>query len=213
MNVTKYEHACLVLEEQGKLFVIDPGIFSESLPALENVAAVVVTHVHQDHFAIDRIRRLLGENADAQLITVQAVADELGADFSPKVVTGGNTEQVGPFKLNFYGGEHAVIHSSIPVTDNVGVLVNDQLYYPGDSFAQPDSLPVSLLAVPASAPWMRVGEAIDFIAAVKPGRVFPTHNAILSEVGAAIHYRLLEDAASAVQAQFIFLQPGDSTTV
>lgn len=213
MKVTKYEHACLVVEEQGKLLVIDPGIFSESLPALQNVAAVVVTHVHQDHFAIDKVRLILGENPEAQLITVQAVADELDPSFKPKVVTGGNEDTVGPFTLNFYGGQHAVIHASIPVTDNVGVFVNDQLYYPGDSFALPDNKPVPLLAVPASAPWMRVGEAIDFIASVKPTRVFPTHNAILSDVGAAIHYRLLEEAAAAVTSEFFLLAPTEETTV
>ena len=35
-------------------------------------------------------------------------------------------------------GEHAVIHSSIPVIDNVGVLVNDTVYYPGDSLFVPE---------------------------------------------------------------------------
>lgn len=213
MNVTKYEHACLVLEEDGKRLVIDPGIFSESLPAIENVVGVVVTHVHQDHFAIDRVRRLLGENPGAQLFTVRAVADELQGDLNPKVVTGGSTDTVGPFKLDFFGGQHALIHESIPKTDNVGVLVNDKVYYPGDSFALADGKTVPLLAIPASAPWMRVGEAIDFLANVKPQRVFPTHNAILSEVGAAIHYRLLEEAAAAVAAEFVFLAPTETTSV
>jgi hypothetical protein len=39
--------------------------------------------------------------------------------------------------MTFHGGRHSVIHSSIPVIDNVGVLVNDAFYYPGDSYAVP----------------------------------------------------------------------------
>jgi hypothetical protein len=44
----------------------------------------------------------------------------------------------GPFTLRFFGGRHSVIHESIPVIDNVGVLVDDAFYYPGDSYAAPE---------------------------------------------------------------------------
>jgi hypothetical protein len=70
--------------------------------------------------------------------------------------------------MTFHGGRHSVIHSSIPVIDNVGVLVNDAFYYPGDSYAVPEGVDVARR--PIGAPWLKIGEAIDFVLAVKPRR-------------------------------------------
>jgi probable F420-dependent oxidoreductase len=74
---------------------------------------------------------------------------------------------VGDFTLRFFGGTHAVIHSSIPTIENVGVLVNEELYYPGDSYAVPEGIEVDTLAAPLGAPWLKIGEAMDYVLAVK----------------------------------------------
>ena len=52
MKLTKYTHACVRLEKDGKVLVIDPGTFSESGEALNGAHAVLITHEHNDH--IDR---------------------------------------------------------------------------------------------------------------------------------------------------------------
>ncbi|MGO7984029.1 hypothetical protein ACC691_40010, partial [Rhizobium johnstonii] len=77
-------------------------------------------------------------------------------DFAIETVSAGDEVTVGAFTLRFFGGRHAVIHSSIPIVDNVGVLVNDTLYYAGDSFTIPDGVDVQVLAAPAGAPWMKL---------------------------------------------------------
>lgn len=209
MKITKYEHACLVLEEQGKQLVIDPGIFSTSLPELTEVVAVVVTHIHPDHFDQEKLQAIFAKNPEAQLYTVPAVAAELKGKFAPKAALHDMGVAVGPFHLEFFGEQHAVIHNSIPLTDNVGVLVNETLYYPGDSFTLPDET-VEILAVPASAPWMKVSEAIDFIEAIRPKIVFPTHNALLSEQGTDIHNRLLGTATEAAGGSYQTLATGQT---
>ena len=48
MQITKYEHALLVIEEAGSQLVIDPGSYS-NLPQLKNVVAIAYTHLHDDH--------------------------------------------------------------------------------------------------------------------------------------------------------------------
>lgn len=68
------------------------------------------------------------------------------------VVHTGDTVEAEPFTLRFFGGTHAVIHASIPVVDNLGVLIDDELYYAGDSFTVPEGVDVDVLAVPAGAP-------------------------------------------------------------
>lgn len=208
MKLTKYEHACLVLEEQGQKLIIDPGVFSVSCTDFTNVAGVVVTHVHPDHFDTDKLTAVISQNPGAVIFTVQVAAAELDSTLPVTIVTGNEQQTAGPFTLDFTGGEHAVIHPSYPTTQNVGVMVNKALYYPGDSFALPPQA-VDVLAVPASAPWLKLSEAMDFITAVKPKRVFPTHNAILSDIGAGIYDRLLEAAAGNTKAEYVKLKSGD----
>lgn len=67
--------------------------------------------------------------------------------------------ELGDFNLKFYGKDHAEIDPKTPVAQNIGVLVNNQLYYPGDSFT-PCPEKFKILAIPASAPWLRVGQTI-----------------------------------------------------
>ena len=212
MKVTKYEHACLDIEHQGRRLLIDPGVFTTSIPNFDNVAAVVVTHVHPDHLDSAKLKLILSSNPSVAIFTVQAVGDELRGSVPVKIVSGGDTAKIGNFNLRFYGGQHALIHKSYPTTDNVGVMVNDKLYYPGDSFTLPD-ISVPVLAVPASAPWLKIGEAIDFIKEIKATQVFPTHNAVLSEIGMTINNRLLEAATSSEDGTYVNLAPGQSLSL
>ena len=103
-------------------------------------------------------------------------------DHKSQAAISGQTLNVGPFNLEFFGGEHATIHPDIPVVGNIGVMINDSLYYPGDSFSVPTK-PVKILALPVSAPWMKISDMIDFLRAIKPVLAFPTHDAILSDSG------------------------------
>lgn len=208
MKLTKYAHACLVLEEQGKKLVIDPGEYTPDFGALDNIAAVVVTHMHGDHFNKEHLDAILKANPDAQIFTTQEVADELRGKsvMVPEIYT---DYTAGPFGLRFAGEVHAQIHQGVPRPQNIGVLVNGSFYYPGDSFVAPDH-DVQTLAVPASAPWLKIGEAMDFIQACQPKKVFPTHNALLSELGLVSANKWLAQACQHDNAEFISLSPGES---
>jgi L-ascorbate metabolism protein UlaG (beta-lactamase superfamily) len=213
MTITKYEHACVVLEEQGKQLVIDPGVYTSSLPALDNVVGIIITHIHQDHLDKTKIQEILSNNPQAKIYSVQEVADGLkDSGLKVQVVADGSKADVEYFKLEFLGKDHALIHKSLPINQNVGVMINDVLYYPGDSFTLP-ARPVEILAVPSSAPWMTVGDGMDFILAVKAKKAFATHNALLSEAGHNVNNNMLEMAAKQVQTDYMFLRPGESIEV
>ncbi len=183
MKLTKYEHACFTVEKDGKVLVVDPGGYTTDLPALENVVAVIITHKHADHFDINAVEALFASNPDIVVYSPQQVDESLvAAAFSHKAVAAGETISCGPFELEFFGGDHAEIHASLPIDQNVAVMVNDTVYYPGDSFTQPNK-PVAVLALPVAAPWLKMSEVIDYIAEVKPTMAFPTHDAILSSTG------------------------------
>ena len=129
-----------------------------------------------------------------------------------EVVKHGDKIEVGPFTLEFFGEKHAVIHESIPVLDNVGVLVNDELYYAGDSFTVPDAA-VGTLAAPLGAPWLKIGEAMDFVLAVKPQRAFYAHDMTLSVAGKGMHIERLKWATEQGEGTFHPLEVNESLDI
>ncbi len=120
---------------------------------------------------------------------------------------------VEPFTLEFFGGQHAVIHESLPVVDNVGVLVNGQFYYPGDSYAVPEGVDVKLLAAPIGAPWLKIGEAMDFVLAVAPRQAFGTHDMTLSVIGRDMARARITWAVEQGGGEFLALDPGEATDI
>jgi L-ascorbate metabolism protein UlaG (beta-lactamase superfamily) len=208
MKLTKYEHACLVLEISDEKLIVDPGAFSTPLGDLGDVRAIVITHEHPDHWTPEQLDRILARNPDVTIYGPAGVAlAATGYDIT--TVTDGDTAEVGPFQLAFYGSRHAVIHSSIPVIDNVGVLVNNTLFYPGDSFTVPP-VAVDTLAVPSAAPWLKIGEAMDYVTAVAPKRSFPTHEMVASVIGKGMANDRLRTMTEAAGGQFFPLEPNDT---
>lgn len=207
MRITKHEHACLRLEAEGKPLIIDPGSFTLPLSDLHGLAAIVITHEHPDHWTPEHLERL---RRDAPGVPVYGTAGVAASAPDVIVVSPGDTVTAGPFTMTFHGGRHSVIHSSIPVIDNVGVLVNDAFYYPGDSYAVPAHTDVDLLAAPIGAPWLKIGDAIDFVLTVKPRRAFGTHDMTLSRVGLEMHRARLAWATEQNGGEFVTLDPGES---
>jgi L-ascorbate metabolism protein UlaG (beta-lactamase superfamily) len=190
MELVKYEHACFTVEKDGQLLVVDPGNFSGDFIAPADVVAVVFTHEHADHFDRDQLASIIDKNPDAIIVAHPSITNQIEV-FQTRSINAGDRITIGPFDLEFFGGEHALIHAGIPAIANLGVMVNDLLYYPGDSFALPSDRSVDTLAIPAAAPWMKMSEAMDYLAAVRPRFAFPTHDAILSSEGQALADRLL----------------------
>ena len=207
MKLTKFEHSCLIIEVSGSRLIIDPGVFTMPLGDIGDVVAVVITHEHGDHWTPDQLQRIIERNPDA---TIYGPAGVVAAakDFTVVQVADGDVIEIEPFNLKFFGEKHAVIHESVPVIDNVGVLVNDELYYPGDSLTVP-GVTVGTLAAPAGAPWLKVGEAMDFVLAVKPRRALPVHEMVLSVAGKGMTNDRLSWATTQGGGEFFVLEPGE----
>lgn len=212
VRITKHEHATLVLTTADGSIVVDPGMFLSAVDP-EDVVGVVITHEHQDHWTPENVRRILERNPGSRVLGPKGFSTAAaGADFEVETVHVGDTVEVSGFELRFFGGKHAVLHESIPVIDNLGVLVNGELYYGGDSMEVPD-VEVSTLAAPMGGPWQKVGEAVDFVLAVKPKHVFPVHDMMLSVAGRSVWLPRLQWAAEQVGASFHDLAPGESIDV
>jgi L-ascorbate metabolism protein UlaG (beta-lactamase superfamily) len=211
MRITKYEHACFVASIAEKKLVVDPGSFTVPLPDTNNVVAVVVTHEHGDHWTPEHLQRILDNSPDVKFFGPAGVA-AAATDFEFTVVADGQKISIDPFELEFFGEQHAIIHSSFPIVDNVGVLINGTVFYPGDSFTQgPPS--VDLLAVPASAPWLKIGEVMDYVLAAKPKRSFPVHEMVNSVIGNGMANARIQATTEQGGGEFFPLAPGESIEV
>ena len=211
MKITKHGHACLELLEGGQRILIDPGVYTASMGDAENVLAVVITHMHDDHCNEAQLDRILQNSPDAKIYGTDEVCRRL-ADYQTTAVHHGDFYTQAGFTLEFFGDLHAEIHRSIPLLQNCGVLVNDSLYYPGDSYTKPDR-EVEILACPTSAPWLKISDVMDFVAAVKPKRCFATHNIHLSEIGHDLNNGRVKQVVEAGGGTFEYLRVGDSTEV
>jgi len=209
MKVTKLEHSCLLLEKAGEVLVVDPGSFTAPVTDTRGIVAVLITHEHPDHWTPEQLNRIRKSNPDARILGPAGVG-AAAADFDVEVVAAGDEVRVGGFSLRFFGGRHAEIHRSIPIVDNVAVLVDEELYYAGDSFQIPEGVTVPTLAVPAGAPWLKIAEVIDYVDAIAPRRSFPVHEMVLSVAGKQMSNGRIEAATQAHGGEFFALEPGDS---
>ena len=198
MQLTKYKHSCVRLDDGDRTLVIDPGMFSDLDAALDGADAVLVTHEHADHLQPDRLRAAARAEPRLQIWAPAPVAASL-ADLGEQVLTvePQQTFQAAGFTVRTFGGQHAVIHPIIPVIANVGYLVDEAVYHPGDSLIVPP-VPVETLLLPVSAPWSKVAEVIDFAISVRAPRAYPIHDAIVAD----IYHSLLAGTLVPIAAQF-----------
>jgi L-ascorbate metabolism protein UlaG (beta-lactamase superfamily) len=185
MQLTKFSHACVRLERDGAVLVIDPGELAEAA-ALDGVDAVLVTHEHVDHLDVGALTDALAKRPAVRIYTHPEVTPKLGdlAEVVTEVRSGEEFTAAG-FGVRAFGGRHAEIHPDLPRVANLGYHV-EGVYHPGDSFDVPDGVEVHTLFVPVSGPWLRLAYSADFVRAVAPRRAYALHDGLCNELGARV---------------------------
>jgi L-ascorbate metabolism protein UlaG (beta-lactamase superfamily) len=194
MRITKFGHSCIRLEHDGKVVVVDPGMFTDP-EAVDGADAVLITHEHPDHYLPDHLAR-----TDAPVLTIDAVAARIRDDapaVAERVTVVSPGERFDPGIPAVAVGElHAVIHPDLPRFHNSGYLLtlgDTTVFHPGDALTVPEQH-VDVLCVPVSAPWMRAAEAVDFARTVAAPHNLAIHDRVYSEAGLRIvdgHFGLL----------------------
>ncbi len=180
MIITKFGHCCLLIEVKGVWILTDPGNYNET-PMVEGIDAILITHEHPDHLHVEALQIILAKNPEAQVITHIGVGKILdGAGITYTSIADGETVEVRGVSVESSGSEHACIHHDLPVVQNTGFFIDKTLFYPGDSFHNPEKA-VTILALPVAGPWMKLSEAIEYAKLIKPKVVFPVHDGMLRQ--------------------------------
>jgi len=213
MKITKHAHACIALDKDDCHLVIDPGAFTPNAAELvANTDTVLITHEHFDHFDEGMIAAALDARPGLKVYGPSAVVEKLKSRAGQVVaVAEGDRFQVGEFDIAVFGKQHARIHDDIPPFVNVGYLIDDRVFHPGDAYYVPP-VSVEVLFLPTSGPWTKVGEAVDYVRAVNPKLLVQIHEVMLSEIGQQSVARIINpNMLSTVPLTIV--PTGDSITI
>jgi L-ascorbate metabolism protein UlaG (beta-lactamase superfamily) len=206
MRITKFGHACLLVEDKDVRFLIDPGTMSEGFDELTAIDAILVTHDHADHVDAPAVKRLLEANAEAKVYADAGGVKILAEDgVEAQAVKDGDVFKVNGVEVKVAGEFHDPIHRDLPAMSNVGYLVAGRLFYPGDALTVP-SFAVEILALPTGGPWMKTEEGIDYLTEIKPKVAIPVHDALYARPG--MFNRIFVQTADKIGASFRVIDDG-----
>ena len=136
MIITKYEQSGFVLKSDKKRIAVDIGEYTprETVERLAQVSAVIVSHIHKDHWSEEYAQMLGGK-----LFTVAQVAEavESPEKLDIHIHKVGDTFKIPetPFTVTVLPSDHGP-HVSSPV-ENTALLISDgdsSVYFLGDMF-------------------------------------------------------------------------------
>ncbi len=212
MELTKFGHACVRLEKDGRRLVIDPGGLTDPR-ALEGADAVLVTHEHFDHFSEEVLRRAAAARPGLRIWANSSVAKRLDGLGARVTATGeGDAFGAAGFDVTVHGAWHAVIHPDVPRVPNVGFLVDGALFHPGDALTVPGAS-VGTLLLPVHAPWSTVGDLIDYLREVAPRDAYAVHDGALNDIGTTMVEGFLGERGPGVPARYHRLAPDTSVRI
>ncbi len=207
MKITKLGHCCLLIETKNKRILTDPGSYTiEAQSKLTDIDYVLFTHEHTDHYHAESLRVILQNNPQVVVYANSSVSELLEKEGIPHILVGHKQSvSLGEISVLGIGEKHAEMHSSIPLSSNLGFFIDERLWYPGDAFTDPERT-VEILALPVSGPWMKISEAIDYALLIKPRIAFPVHDG--TRFGTA--HRLPGEILPKHGIEFVAMIEGDS---
>lgn len=215
MIIKKFLHSCILLEDNGKKLLIDPGSFSfiEKKIKPEDIGpidAILITHEHQDHYFPDALRYFVSQGCN-RIIASEEICGLLKKENLPnEIIRHDEEKDIAGFKVKAIASRHGPLPIAPP--HNFGYLINEKFLHPGDSVEVP-GVKCDVLALPVSAPWAKWIELLEFGRNLKPKIIIPIHEKVYAEYFIPRVMQVSKDYLESEGIEFRKLELGDSLEV
>lgn len=184
MKIRKIRHSSLEITKGDTKIVVDPGRFSGGIEEIGGVTHVLITHKHVDHIDPEMFSQVMAKNPDAMVVCNSDVSshirENIEGDFNIEIVEKGSTYTAGDISLKSFELKHEEIYEDVGMVQNTGYLLDDTVLLPGDSFVDPEIRP-EVIAVPYTAPFLRVKDVINYGLKMKPKKIILVHDSFITE--------------------------------
>jgi L-ascorbate metabolism protein UlaG (beta-lactamase superfamily) len=184
VKITKYVHACLLVETDDRVAIFDPGAMSQPVFDIDNLSKlddIFITHVHQDHVHVPFVKELVAKFPDVRITTTEETVDMLKGE-------GIEAHTDAPIGVTFFESPHESTEPLFPHPEEIGIHYLDKLSVPGDSHSFKETK--EILAIPITAPWGSAIKAVNLALELKPKHVIPVHDWHWSEAAQQQMYGL-----------------------
>lgn len=195
MRVQKYLHSCIGISHENQTILIDPGSFSFAEGILKPgdlppADVILLTHEHPDHYYPEALK-VIAQKKKPAILTHESLArllEEQGME--AKIVTRNEVVRKGVFTIEAIEAPHGDL--PMPKPENIGFLINDSFFHPGDSLTFFLLAPPKVLALPITASWLTLKDAFETAVRIKPEIVIPIHDAIMKDFMLERIYQMCE---------------------
>ncbi len=219
MKIQKFLHSCLLVENNGKRLLIDPGEYSfqhlgVKVSDVGRVDAIIFTHPHNDHCWIPAIKEFLSLNLNLKMLGNSEVAEKLkNENIAVQSCAIPGRYELDGFQIESAIAPHEKLPEFWPRVQNNGFWINGRLFHAGDSFSFELKQTPEILAMPLMASWGSLTKAFEIVERIKPKHLIFIHDAMLQPFyQAAIHEKSAEYFPS-ISIQFHPLKLGEALEV
>ena len=177
MIIHKYPQSTLLIEHKGKRILFDPGCYCKKEDDFGKVDILLITHTHGDHLDVDLIRKVQNDNPNVITLSNKQVVDVLlEQDLKCDLLLVDEVKDVGGILIKGIKQLHGEAGKGYDKFENLGFLIDEKIYNPGDSVLMDNAPRADVLFVAFNGlVTMDLNDAVKFVYQVQPKLVIPYH--------------------------------------